>query len=118
MISVEFRGIDEVIASLDNVAKMADEAIIAALYTQALRTATKAVTYTPVDTGALRGSKQVIRRGDHIEITFGGPAASYAIYVHEILRYRHPIGQAKFLERAVTEDADAFIKAASKGLKL
>lgn len=32
----------------------------------------------------------------------------YAGYVHEILRYHHPVGNAKFLERPLHENADAY----------
>lgn len=113
MIKVEMVGIDTVVA---NVGKLDDasarRARNMALYTQAQRTLTKAIGYTPVETGALRASGIVSMVGDDIYISFGGPAAPYAIYVHEILTNSHPVGQAKFLERAVTEDGAAFIKAA------
>lgn len=35
----------------------------------------------------------------------------YAIYVHEILRNHHPVGHAKFLERALHEGAAAYFSA-------
>lgn len=59
--------------------------------------------YVPVDTGALRGSGFVeppVQTGDRVEVRlgFGGPAAPYALTVHEDLTAYHPVGQAKYLE--------------------
>ena len=65
---------------------------------------------TPVKTGALRGSHEVIGPiGTYPDIGFkiqvGGSAAPYAIFVHEVLppAVHHPNGEAKFLENAVIE---------------
>lgn len=61
---------------------------------------------TPVDTGALRQSGRV----DYgvttaffatATLSFNTP---YAIYVHENLQAHHPVGHAKFLERAVASN--------------
>ena len=57
----------------------------------------------PVDSGALRGSAQVVRQGDKVIIGYGGAASSYSIAQHENLQYHHPVGQAKFLESAFDE---------------
>lgn len=74
------------------------------LYRQAelIMTASK-TDYVPVDTGALRASGYVTRptiteTRASVEMGFGGPAAPYAVIVHEDLTKRHPVGQAKFLE--------------------
>lgn len=112
-VDVVMVGMDTVIAAvgkLDSPAERSERA--RALYKQAQLTLTKAIGYTPVDTGALRNSGFVKIEGTDIIIGFGGPAAPYATYVHEILTNQHPVGQAKFLERAVQEDAAAFIAAA------
>ncbi len=58
---------------------------------------------TPVDTGALRSSGMVTAKGNGAELSFGGAASSYAIFVHEILTSAHPVGQAKFLESALND---------------
>jgi hypothetical protein len=62
---------------------------------------------TPVDTGALRQSHRVDVNVSNGEvsgtITVGGPAAPYAIDVHENLEAFHPIGEAKFLENTLNE---------------
>jgi len=65
---------------------------------------------TPVDTGTLEASGHVegpvVRQGGvEVAIVFGGAASAYAIYVHENLEAFHPHGEAKFLERTLTESA-------------
>lgn len=54
----------------------------------------------PIDTGRLRNSGQAV---DGV-VSFN---TDYAIYVHEILENRHPVGEAKFLENAVIENRAA-----------
>lgn len=82
----------------------------------------------PVDTGALRSSGHVqppVEAGPVVTVTlgYGGPAGAtvkgayvgYAIYVHENLTARHPVGQAKYLEQPLLEalpDLPAAIAAA------
>jgi hypothetical protein len=69
----------------------------------------KAMVLTPIDTGALRGSGGVSApmntpQGIGVDIFFGGPAAPYALYVHEIMYYKHNSPtQAKFLEQPFME---------------
>ena len=69
----------------------------------------KALILTPVDTGALRGSGGVsapmqTQNGIGVDIFFGGPAAPYALYVHEIIgNYHNPPTQAKYLEQPFME---------------
>lgn len=60
--------------------------------------------YVPVDFGILKGSGFVdkpTRRGRRvvIELGFGGPAAPYAVYVHEDLTAFHTVGEAKYLQK-------------------
>jgi hypothetical protein len=60
---------------------------------------------TPVEFGHLRQSGHVelpAWSGSEVSVTvgFGGPAAPYAIYVHENLEAHHEVGQAKYLEEA------------------
>jgi hypothetical protein len=69
----------------------------------------KALILPPVDTGALRGSGGVSApmqtpQGIGVDIFFGGPAAPYAMYVHEIIgNYHNPPTQAKYLEQPFME---------------
>lgn len=64
----------------------------------------------PVDTGRLRASGTVHRprfAGSVItvEMTYGGPAVNYAVYVHEDLEAYHRVGEAKFLESVIRESS-------------
>jgi hypothetical protein len=77
----------------------------------------KAMILTPIDTGALRGSGGVsapmnMPQGIGVDIFFGGPAAPYALYVHEILgNYHNPPTQAKYsLSNLLWRDCQRFSK--------
>lgn len=83
---------------------------------------TDAKGYTPFDTGALRGSGHVQPTqivGAELVSTggFGGPAAPYAVIVHEDLAARHPVGQAKFYERALTEGSRGLAQRLAAGIR-
>lgn len=67
----------------------------------------------PVDKGTLRASGHVQlpeRLGNRIVVTlgFGGPAAPYAISVHENLQAFHPVGTAKYLSLPFRQAAQGF----------
>ena len=68
----------------------------------------EAVRRCPIDTGALRKSARVKIRGNTGSIAFTMP---YSTYVHEILHYRHPVGEAKFLENAWAVKREEFEEA-------
>lgn len=73
-----------------------------------------AVERAPVETGALRNSALVTP--DPVDelavaLSFGGAAAPYAVYVHENLTAHHPVGEAKFLERAALEHGPEIVRA-------
>lgn len=64
----------------------------------------------PVDTGVLRGSggvsspQPMAGGGTYVDIFYGGPAAPYALYVHEIIENYHKAPtQAKYLEQPFME---------------
>lgn len=81
-----------------------------ALFQEAQIEKTESMQRTPVDTGALRASHVVsspdISNGRiGVVISIGGPAAPYALYVHEDLEADHSVGQAKFLESTLVESA-------------
>jgi hypothetical protein len=75
-----------------------------ALYTAAQKVMTESKqSFVPVDTGALRSSGYVREptytgTATKVELGFGGPAAPYAVYVHENMHAHHNVGQAKYLE--------------------
>ncbi|OHD24750.1 MAG: hypothetical protein A2Y38_06020 [Spirochaetes bacterium GWB1_59_5] len=62
--------------------------------------------HTPVDTGRLRASGHVSQMATasslRAELSYG---TDYAKFVHEHLRTRHKVGEAKFLENAVNRTA-------------
>lgn len=87
--------------------KLPDE-VGRALYVETQIEATEVKRRTPVDRGPLRASIMVVgptREGRRVYtmIVAGGPAAPYAIYVHEDLDAHHTVGQAKFIESVLFE---------------
>jgi hypothetical protein len=95
----------------------------AALYQEALVEQKKSMKRTPVDTGALRDSHQTSApkwKGQNLEVTIkvGGPAAGYAVIVHEDMEAIHPVGQAKFLESTILESAPFLLARIAKRMKL
>lgn len=81
-------GQAEIQRKLRQLGDFAPMALAQALYPEAEMILTQAKTEVPVDLGTLResghvASPQISRRGVIIEIGFGGPSASYAVYVHE-----------------------------------
>ena len=75
--------------------------------------------FVPVDFGALKSTGDVSLPGESasgdvfVTLGYGGPAKTrtkdgkdyvgYAVVVHENLTARHPVGQAKYLERPLLE---------------
>ena len=85
----------------------------------------------PVDTGALKASGRVrpetgvfTRAGEvYVELTYGGTATEYSIYVHENLEANHPHGKAKYLEDPMTRQVNGIsgriadkVERATKGM--
>jgi hypothetical protein len=99
-------GLKESVRKLREHLQKRPDQVAAALYQEAQVIMTEAKRRTPVDTGALRASGHVglpEREGSKLTVpmSFG---TEYAIYVHENLEAKHPVGQARFLASAV-EDA-------------
>lgn len=61
---------------------------------------TESIQRTPKDTGNLRNTAFTQTTEDGVQV---GYTADYAPYVHENLESHHPIGEAKFLERAMND---------------
>ena len=84
-------------------------AVAQAIYEEANLIFAKSQILVPVDTGVLRGSGGVSApqkgtTGYFVDIFYGGPAADYALYVHEIIgNYHKPPTQAKYLEQPFME---------------
>jgi len=70
---------------------------------------------TPVEFGRLKSSITWQKRDTSVDI---GTNVEYAVYVHENLDARHNVGEAKYLEKAVTRHEDRIrhlIKAGMEG---
>ena len=87
----------------------APKAVAQAIYEEAQVIFAKSQILVPVDTSALRGSGDVSAiqgsgQGVYVDIFYGGPAAPYALYVHEIIgNYHKAPTQAKYLEQPFME---------------
>lgn len=68
----------------------------------------EAVERTPRDTGELRDSVGMEVQGNEASVHFG---TDHAIVVHENLTAHHATGQAKFLESALTAEAERAVEA-------
>lgn len=112
-IKLKLTGMKDLKRALKEAGPRATKSLSAGLFTEGERIMAKSKRLTPVDTGTLRSTghvqKPVVEEG-RIEVTlgFGGPAAPYAIYVHEMIENHHEVGQAKFLEQPVNEAARGF----------
>jgi hypothetical protein len=98
---------------LQNVLRVAKQqsplAVAQAIWEEANLIFARSQTLVPVDTGVLRGSGGVSAPqrgidGYFVDIYYGGPAAPYALYVHEIIgNYHNPPTQAKYLEEPLVQ---------------
>lgn len=98
---------------LQNVLRVASKeaplAVAKAIWEEANLIFARSQVLVPVDTGVLRGSGGVSApqfgiHGSYVDIFYGGPAAPYALYVHEIIgNYHNPPTQAKYLEQPFME---------------
>lgn len=78
---------------------------------------------TPVDTGELRASVHQVGptrqfRTIYTLIVAGGPAAPYAIFVHENLEAFHKVGQAKYIESVIFESRPFIAARVAKRIEL
>jgi len=100
----EIEGAEELRQTLMRAGARSGHAIGQAIYEEATTIFNQSQVLVPVDTGALRGSggvsaPQSTPSGVAVDIFYGGPAAPYALYVHEMLdNYHEAPTQAKFLE--------------------
>ena len=106
--SITIIGVKGVVTNLRNIAANAPGEAGRALYQEAKVEQKESMKRTPVLTGALRASHETTlpQYEGHdvwVKIVVGGPAAPYAVAVHEVLEVDHPNGQAKFLESTLME---------------
>lgn len=112
LVNITFNGLDELTNAFLTAGKDAPDAVHQALYEEAHEAFLLSQKVVPVDTGALRSSGLVTSSMTgsvaRAQISYGGAASSYAIYVHELppSRAKHaPPTRWKFLERPVKEYA-------------
>lgn len=117
------RGAAAMLAKIQRVKKLFPDHVATALRQEMEIEATEVRRRTPVDTGELRGSVQVVgpaRQGSrlYVMIVAGGTAAPYAIYVHEDLEAFHKVGQAKFLESVILESRPYMLQRLARRIQL
>ena len=122
--SPELKGYQEMQRALTNLMKGLPHEEAAALYVEAQIEKTESMKRTPVDVGNLKASHlvrpPVTHPDNHVSVTIavGGPAAPYAIYVHENLEAHHKSGQAKFLESTLKESAPYMAQRVARRINL
>ena len=102
--------------NIPNLNTAAIQALASTLYIEGESVMAESKSMTPVDTGALRASgfvhSPVTSNNDvSVELTYGGSASKYALFVHENLSATHHVGQAKFLEIPVLRNIPKIEKA-------
>jgi hypothetical protein len=102
--SFVIEGADELKRALSISGKDAGQLAAQVIWEEANTIFAKSQVLTPIDTGALRASggvsaPQEFPQGVGVDIFYGGPAAPYALFVHEIQsNYHNPPTKAKYLE--------------------
>jgi hypothetical protein len=110
MASIEIKGMEKLSRIVAGGGDNAIKALAKGLYVEANAAFNESQILVPVDTSALKGSghvtlPQITPNSVEVTIAYGGPATSYAIYVHERIFapsgkkvYHKPPTRAKFLE--------------------
>jgi len=111
-IRFDLNGDEQLVKALKSGKEKSPQAIAQAIWEEANMIFAKSQILVPVDTGVVRGSggvsaPQMGSQGYFVDIFYGGPAAPYALYVHEIIgNYHNPPTQAKYLEQPLMEAMD------------
>ena len=108
-LSVTITGEAAMVARLHALGREGPAVLAGALYRAGERIMTRSKDeFVPVKWGHLRASGHVQPPATHgnavvVTLGYGGPAVTYAVPVHENVTARHPVGEAKFLERPLFE---------------
>lgn len=102
IIVIAVRGIPQVQAGLTAYQAEIREALVQEVAREGEEIMTESKQLVPVLTGALRASGHVLPvaqtpSGVRLTLAYGNSAVKYAIYVHERVELRHPVGMARFL---------------------
>jgi hypothetical protein len=111
------------VAALLKIATALPAEVERAVYEEGLGVMKESMRRTPVDTGALRAthetSKPITEGGvTRVTISVGGPAAPYAVFVHEDNQAHHTVGQAGFLRSAAYEAAAGMAERVARRIDL
>ena len=90
----------------DGLSNKAREAALAGLEEGAYLIKSASMEKTPVDTGTLRNSHTIERDDSAIYIGVGGPAAPYALKIHQDASLTHVVGEDHFLQKAFDQGAE------------
>jgi hypothetical protein len=119
--SVYLRGLDKLVQQIDRGAKP-QKNLTRAVYAEATTVLNESKKIVPVDDGFLKNSGKVEApkisdREVSVEITYGGAAAPYAMYVHEDPNATHEAGKTfKFLEIPAMAHSDKFTRGVQERL--
>lgn len=112
---LKLTGVEQLARKLEKLAKKMPLESARALYMEAQIEMTEAKNRTPREFGPLRASgfvtfPEIKGRTITVTLAFGGAAAGYAVYVHEIVGLNHPIGQDHFLSSTLNESVPHMAK--------
>lgn len=109
-------GAEELARALARVPGQTEQVLSKALYEEGQMAFAESQKLTPVDTGVLKGSgilhtPNIQKDKISVALTYGGPAAPYALFVHEILNSYHAAPtQAKYLELPVARRSEYLLR--------
>jgi len=118
---VQLRGLDKLIQQIDRGIKP-QQNLARAVYAEATTVLNESKKIVPVDDGFLKNSgkveaPEISPRETSVEISYGGAAAPYALYVHEDPDARHAPGKTyKFLEIPAMAHSDKFARGVQERL--
>jgi hypothetical protein len=124
---LKYSGLTGIEKALKDASERVPNSLKAALFHEGQRVRAISVSKTPLDLGILRGSAYVSRpvdlpSGPAVEVGYAGDADAYAVVQHERTDFKHRVGEAKFLEKALAENAQGYFerlaKAAAKAMEL
>lgn len=101
MLSIRFTGLDRLASRMSSAPRELEKQLAKALGRSIAMAETESKRRTPVDTGYLRSSIGGAGGFSFVRgFTAGvGTNVNYAIFVHERIGLRHPVGGAKFMEK-------------------
>jgi len=108
-IGLRLSGSKALVKKLRRAGKRGTTALGAGLYAVGNEIMSDAKRRSPVDMGVMRASGYVTlpqgRSDLVVEVGFGGAAKDYVVVQHEDTSLNHPVGESKFLEKALRDKA-------------